>query len=75
MPRCLYAYLFIYLIPTVPFAVNTVNIVDILILQIVLFVLYCIVLLHIPLGIATFSFHCRSCICMWQVNFLIKGMN
>jgi len=30
----------------------------------------CIVLLHIPLGIATFTFHCTSRTCMWQLNFL-----
>jgi len=31
MPCCLYAYLFIYLIPAALFAVNTVNMLDILI--------------------------------------------
>jgi len=30
----------------------------------------CVDLLHIPLGIATFSFHCTSCMCMWRLNFL-----
>jgi len=63
---CLSAYLLIFLI-----AIKTVNSVAIW-----LFSFNCdisdiyIVLLHIPLGIASFSFHCTSCMCMWQFNLL-----
>ena len=44
------------------FTVNIVNILDVLVLippiQVVLSIL-----LHVPLGIGTFSFHCTSCMC------------
>jgi len=48
-----------------PCAVKTVNSVDIWFSGYLYFVL-----LHIPLGIATFSFHWISCVCMWPLNFL-----
>jgi len=51
--------------------VKTVNSVAIQILSLPFVIFAILVLLHIPLGIATFLFHCTSCMCVSQLNFLI----
>jgi len=67
---CLLAYLLIFLI--LKKTVKTVNSVDILILSLLICDIcdISIVLLHIPLGITTFSFHCTFCMCMWRITVL-----
>lgn len=65
IPICL------FLIPAANFAVNIVDSLSVDCLIPPNHVI-CIVILHIPLGIATFSFHCTSCMCVfvWQFPFL-----
>jgi len=67
LPCCLYAICHVYACICLDFCCkyckysvnNTVKIPPI---RVICLVLYCVVLLHIPLGIATFSFHCALCL-------------